>query len=131
MNRYSYSLLRDVLKSFVSEARHQLLGFALAILGTAAMLLVIDALGPDAASKTPIIVFVVPIVLSAYAGGLLPGLLATVLAVVGAVYLILPPLHSWHVENRADVVKVLTLAAVGALVSVLMERTHLRTVQPG
>jgi hypothetical protein len=48
---------------------------------TAAVLLVLKAAGPEASVKAPIIVFVLRIILSAYVGGLAPGLVSTMLAV--------------------------------------------------
>jgi hypothetical protein len=52
-------------------------------------LLVLKAAGPEASVKAPIIVFVLPIILSAYVAGLAPGLVSTMLAVPASIYFIL------------------------------------------
>src|ERR1041385_2455490 len=45
------------------------------------------------------IVFTIPIILSAYWGGLGPGLLASVLSGLGAAYLLLPPIYSFQIVS--------------------------------
>jgi PAS domain S-box-containing protein len=81
---------------------------------------VLEAAGPDVPVKTPVIVFMFPIILSAYVGGLAPGLLATALSTLAAFYFILPPPNTWHVENPLDNIKWITLLAAGTLISFLM-----------
>ncbi len=85
------------------------------------MLLAVEGLGPDVPAKTPVIVFLIPIVLSAYVGGLASGLLSTALAVLTTAYFLLPPNHSWYVTSRTDVVKLVTLAALGGFSTFVME----------
>ena len=49
-----------------------------------------------------LIVLTVPIILSAYLGGVGPGLVATATAFVGASYYLLPPIHSFFVASGSD-----------------------------
>ncbi|MGA2964231.1 MAG: PAS domain S-box protein [Candidatus Korobacteraceae bacterium] len=103
-------------------------------MGTATLLLLVEGLGPNVPIKTPVAVFLIPILLSAYVGGLAPGLLTTALAILTTDYFLLPPVYSWHVTNRTDVVKLMALGSVGGLVSFLMEsrrrtKLSLATVQ--
>jgi len=102
----------------------QWLGIAIGVIGTAAMLLVVEGLGPDVATKTPVVMFLIPIVVSAYVGGLGPGLLSTALAVLTTEYFLLPPVHTWQVTSPTDVAKLIALAAVGGFVSFAMESSR-------
>ncbi len=100
------------------------LAYGVGVVTTAAVLLVIEALGPEASSNTPVIVFIIPVIFSAYIGGLVPGLVSTTLAAGVTVYFILPPTHSWSVSSPSDNVKWIALAVAGALISVMSEALH-------
>ena len=88
---------------------------------TAATLLTIVAVGPDASKNTPLITLVIPILLGAYLGGLVPGLLTTALSVLVSIYFILPPTHRWRVESPADNLKWTTLLVAGVIISIVSE----------
>jgi two-component system, cell cycle sensor histidine kinase and response regulator CckA len=62
-----------------------------------------------------------PIVLSAYLGGLGPGLFSTTLSVLLADYFMTAPIHSFRIEKPADYVRLGALLAAGSLVSVFSE----------
>jgi PAS domain S-box-containing protein len=103
------------------------LAYGLPVATSGAVLLALLGGGPDVPSSAPLIVFLLPIILSAYVGGLGPGLLATVLSTLASIYFILPPAHSIWVRNPLDNVKWIALAASGVLISVLMtERDRAR-----
>src|SRR5580698_3269882 len=69
---------------------------------TAATLCLRLALDGQLAGRPTLIVFTLPIMLSAYVGGLHAGLLATMLSYLGASYYLLPPIHSFWVESVVD-----------------------------
>jgi PAS domain S-box-containing protein len=104
--------------------RSLLLAYGLALVTTAATLLVITAGGPGITAVTPVVVFVIPVMLSAYVGGLFPGLFCTALGTLVSIYFILPPAHSWRIANPADHERWLGLALAGVLVSLLSESQH-------
>jgi PAS domain S-box-containing protein len=89
---------------------------------TAVTLMVVEGAARGEPVNTPVIVFVLPILLSAYAGGLVPGLLSTALSTLATVYFVLPPTHAWSVASPIDNIKWITLAAAGTLISFLMDR---------
>src|SRR3954464_4696028 len=68
-----------------------------------------------------LIVFAIPIGLSAYLGGLVPGLLATLLSFLGASYYLLPPLHSLAIADASSRWQQLTVTIAGTLISVICE----------
>ena len=96
------------------------LAYGLPLVTTTAVLLVLEASGPSVSGNAPVILFMFPVMLSAYIGGLLPGLGSTALAVLAANYFVLPPIHTWRVAQPADVVKLIALGAAGTLLSFLM-----------
>jgi len=71
-----------------------------------------------------LVLFVLPIFLSAYVGGLGPGLVATVVAGLGVSYFLIPPLSSFAMERPADMVQWLILISLGVLISFLAESLH-------
>jgi PAS domain S-box-containing protein len=85
-----------------------------------ARLTIAGTLGP-----TPmLVIFIVPIVLSAYFGGLRPGLLATVLSCGLSAYFLLPPLHSFRIATTSEVWDLIVVALAGTTTSVLTEALH-------
>jgi PAS domain S-box-containing protein len=96
------------------------LAYVVAIATTAAILLVRHTFGFKAGDNPLLILFIIPITLSAFLGGLGPGLTATVLAALGAAYYLLPPLHSFAIHSTFQSSQYAALVVVGALISVLM-----------
>jgi len=71
-----------------------------------------------------LIVMFLPILFTAYLGGLWPGLLATGLVALETLYYLLPPHRGWQVAQGHDVAQLLILAANGVAVSCLTEALH-------
>lgn len=107
---------------FAAAGRRQplWLAYSLPFITTAVTLLVVEAAARGEPVNTPVIVFVLPILLSAYAGGQVPGLLSTLLSTLATVYFVLPPVNTWSVASPNDNIKWITLAATGTLMSFLM-----------
>ena len=68
--------------------------------------------------------FVLPILMSAYLGGLGPGLLATLAAAFGVIFLLIPPAYSFAIDKSADLIQWLMLIVSGVCISVLTEALH-------
>ncbi len=84
-------------------------------------------MAPWAGGEPLHIVFIFPIVICAYLGGLGPGLLATALSAAASDYYFVPPVASFGFADPTSFVRWLFFVLVGALVSVLFgELTHLR-----
>jgi len=71
-----------------------------------------------------LILLITPIILSAYWGGLIPGMLATSLSVVGAAVFVLPPVYSFYVASNTHRVQLVFMFITGALISVICEKFH-------
>ncbi len=71
----------------------------------------------------PIVLFV-PIIVSAYLGGLWPGLHCTLLAGLAAVYYLFVPFFAFELPRPVDDVRLATLVLGGVLISVMSERLH-------
>lgn len=98
-------------------------GYLLAIALTA-LILVARRAASDFVVGPTLILFTIPIALSAYWGGLGPGLLATVLAMLGTAYFLLPPLGSFAISSASDLVQGAALLLSGVLISVICMLLH-------
>ncbi|HTJ79093.1 MAG TPA: PAS domain S-box protein [Rariglobus sp.] len=104
--------------------RSRLIAYALAIgvtLATLGLRLWLSELFGD---RPVLVLFLLPIILSAYAGGLGPGLVATLVTALSVDYYVIQPQHSFAFERPADFAQWLILLIVGVLVSVLNESLH-------
>ena len=90
-----------------------------AIASTSVTLAVRIALDEPLAGQPALVIFTLPIMLSAYLGGLYPGLIATALSILGASYYVLPPLHSFAVASQAQRWQQICLAVAGIVISIL------------
>lgn len=91
---------------------------------TVATLLVRLGLTESFGVSLSLIIFMVPISLSAYVAGLGPGLVSTLVAAVSADYFLIPPTYSFKIEKLSHLVQIVALIGVGAFVSVLTEFLH-------
>ncbi|MEW6502000.1 MAG: PAS domain S-box protein [Thermodesulfobacteriota bacterium] len=97
--------------------------YLFAVLASAAMLLVRSGIAVPFPERPLLILFMFPVILSATAGGLGPGLVATAIAALGAAYCT-PPSGSFHIAAGHDLFQWGFLVADGVLVSVLAEVLH-------
>ncbi|MEY4916349.1 MAG: hypothetical protein RL616_262, partial [Verrucomicrobiota bacterium] len=97
-------------------------GFAIAV--TLLVLLVRLSFSPWVGDRPLLIIFFIPILFSAYLGGLGPGLVATAIAAFAADYYLLPPDHGLSFDKPMDFIQWLILVASGVLASVLNEALH-------
>ncbi len=110
--------------------------YVLAVALTAAVLLLRSALTPWVGDRPLIILFIIPIVIAAYVGGLRPGLLATALVGVLTAYFVFPPVGSFWFDKTLDFAQWLFTLLEGVLISVLFEelqqwrdRTRVRSAE--
>ncbi|MDB6018273.1 MAG: hypothetical protein JWR19_2762 [Pedosphaera sp.] len=82
------------------------------------------ALAGELTGRPILVVFMLPIMLSAYVGGLRPGLLATVLSYLGASYYLLPPFNSFRVASVTDRWNIFFVMLAGLVISTLNESLH-------
>lgn len=85
-----------------------------------ARLLLSDYVG----NRPVLVMFFVPVLLSAYFWGLGPGWLATVLSALAAAYYLFPPLQSFRVERPLDLIQLLFTAGICGLLSWLIEASR-------
>jgi PAS domain S-box-containing protein len=102
--------------------------YALAFVAVGAGLLLQDTLNRVLSHQLPTFILLYPpVLLVAILAGLRPGLLATLLAALGADYFFLPPVGHFAVSSGSDVVSLAIFLAMGILVSLLAE--HYRRSQ--
>lgn len=93
--------------------------FALVI--TCAMLLVRQGIAVGFGERPMLILFMLPIILSALLGGLGPGIVSTAVAALGADMLAIPPLHNFQTAASHDLFQWAFLVVNGLAVSILSE----------
>src|SRR5271169_5657199 len=98
------------------------LAYLLAVVLTAATLLVRLALSSKFGDHPALELFLIPVFLSAVAGGLGPGLVSTALATIATDYFLLPPKHSFAIQSGLHSLEWLVLILAGTLMSILLRR---------
>jgi PAS domain S-box-containing protein len=93
--------------------------YGVAVLASLLALLLRFLLQPILGEKAPLLVFIMPVMLSAWYGGLESGLLATVLSALVGSYFFLPPLYSPIPVRLVDMVRLLIFLVEGVLISAL------------
>ena len=98
--------------------------YVFAIATVAVTVLLRLTIGEIFSQRPLLILFVLPILMSAYLGGLGPGLLATLAAAFGVIFLLIPPAYSFAIDKSADLIQWLMLIVSGVCISVLTEALH-------
>ncbi len=98
--------------------------YAIAVALAVGALLARAGLGVAYADRPLLVLFVLPIILSASIGGLGPGLLTTALVALGVKIAFIPPRYSLSIAAGHDLLQWLILIVDGILVSALCERLH-------
>ncbi len=104
--------------SAARTAAHYL--FALA--AVSAMLLLRQRFGVAFGTRPMLLLFVLPVILSAYLGGLGPGLAATAAAGLSTNYFLIPPVESLRISESHDLLQWGLLWVDGLLISILIGR---------
>ena len=99
--------------------RSRALGYGLAVLGVALTLGAKLLLDPLVGRDAPFLLFLVPVTVSAWYGGLGPGLLATAAAVLVSDYFFMAPVRSVFVGEPAALLRVVAFALEGTFVAVV------------
>lgn len=95
--------------------------YSFAVVITLAMLVVRQHLAASFGERPLLILFMLPITLSALLGGLGPGLLATAVAALGVAVLVFAPLYNWRIASSQDQFLWAFLLINGLAVSLLSE----------
>lgn len=106
---------------FVTRPWFGLLVAGLAVAFTLAARL---AFGSAVEAEPMLVLFAIPIMVSAALGGLIPGLTATGLSYLGSTYFLLPPVHSFGVAGEPQIWQQGVLILAGVVISALSEGLH-------
>jgi PAS domain S-box-containing protein len=102
------------------RARQSWWHYGMAIAATLLTMIVDMAIVP-ARAETLLEIYLLPIFLSAYIGGLWPGVLATGLAAILTDYLFLEPINTPWIAANTDAIEWVTMVVLGLLISALSE----------
>jgi PAS domain S-box-containing protein len=95
--------------------------YPLAVGMTGAALIIFLISAPAFDKQPASIMFLIPVIISAYLGGVGPGLVCTFLGVLCADYFLTPPYHSFRIDHPVDFVRLGALLVVGVLMSFMYE----------
>src|SRR5215831_4121166 len=99
--------------------------YGIAVIGVLLAAILRSALDPLLGSDLPLFIFVLPVIVAAWYGGLWPGLLATVLSLLLGDYLfILPKGSILHYENTLSFMRAVALGFIGVCFSILFDATQ-------
>src|SRR5437870_12260908 len=102
-------------------SRSRLVPYGVAVLATAASLLIRWPLRPVLGEAVPHMTFFPAVMIAAYFGGFGPGLLATILSALAANYFLTKQLASLRVSSENDVAALILFVLVGTIISGLCE----------
>ena len=105
-------------------SRRALLRLAVVPVAVLAAMLVRRVLWPVLGPSVPFLLLWPAVMFSAWFGGLVPGLLTTLLAALSEMYFVLDPPFSFRVSNPAEAAGVVLFMLLGAMVSLLAEWLH-------
>jgi len=103
------------------KKRWLLSGYGVAVLATLTALLFRSLLMPILRENAPLLVFIMPVMVSAWYGGLRPGLFATVLSALVGSYFFIQPFFSLHIMGLSEWVRICIFLVEGVLISGLCE----------
>jgi PAS domain S-box-containing protein len=95
--------------------------YGIAVLISLLTLLLRFLLEPILGGEAPLLAFIMPVMVSAWYGGLKPGLLSTALSALVGVYFFLPPFLSLSLVRVTDIIRVCIFLVEGVLISSLSE----------
>ncbi|HLA31369.1 MAG: hypothetical protein A2Y50_10680 [Pseudomonadales bacterium RIFCSPLOWO2_12_59_9] len=122
LNPSGKETLLDALAIGVTPGRlPQWLIYLFAVLVTCATLVLRQQIALGFGAQLLLILFMLPITLSALLGGFGPGLLSTLIAAFGLDYLAIAPLYSFRIESSHDALHLALLIITGVTVSLLSE----------
>ena len=98
--------------------------YVIAVAAVVAAAMVRQVFTPILGDRTPYWTFHIALVVSAWFGGLLPGLLATALGAVLGVYLFVNPAHELGIGTAQDAISLGIYCFIGIVVSLLTESLH-------
>lgn len=96
-------------------------GYTVAVLVSLLTVLLRFTLAPLLQENAPLLVFIIPVMISAWYGGLGPGLLSTVLSGILGTYFFVPPYSQLFLLDVSNIARVTIFGIEGILISILNE----------
>jgi PAS domain S-box-containing protein len=106
-----------------------LLRYGAALAAALGALVIRAALAPVLGANAPLLVFVLAVTVSAWYGGLWPGLVTTLASVAIGAYFFVPPIGQLLPESGAEWLRVTIFATEGVIISVLTESLRRQTLR--
>ena len=107
--------------------RRRATGFALAALGLPVLTVLLTVLRGDLSLPSDILLYLAWVVIVALVGGRYPALSAALVGSLLLNYYFTPPIHTWTISERENVLALIVFLAVAMAVSVTVDRAARRT----
>src|ERR1044071_4930188 len=104
--------------------RAQIFAYSFAVAVSALTLLARLSLSPWVNERPLLVLFLFPIIFSAYFGGLGPGLIATFISAIGTDYFLFLPIHSFLLSQPLDIIQLSIFTISGVLISTVTGALH-------
>ncbi|MDQ1710808.1 MAG: two-component system, OmpR family, sensor histidine kinase KdpD [Frankiaceae bacterium] len=122
--------LPDALRPrFALSARRRAAGFALAVGGLPLLTLLLAQLREDVGLPGVLLLFLSLVVACAIVGGALPAMVCAVGGFLLVNYYFTPPIHTWTIAARDNVLALVVFVVIGGVVSVLVDLAERREAQ--
>jgi PAS domain S-box-containing protein len=103
-------------------------GFAIAIVLCIAIIIVRLAAGYHSGDPPMLVLYIIPVIIASYVGGLGPGLFCTFLAGGLAAYFLLPPFDSLRIESLNNQLNLAMMILTGLVVTFVVNSLHSQRV---
>jgi len=113
--------LDNIASGLIPHQKPSLLKCFFAVVISLTMLLIRGGIAIPFEERPLMSMFIFPIIISAFIGGLWPGLLATATAAIGVAFFMMPPTHSFYISSIFDLIQLGILVANGLAISLLSE----------
>ncbi|HEY6404122.1 MAG TPA: DUF4118 domain-containing protein, partial [Blastocatellia bacterium] len=97
----------------MSSSTSKVLQYFVAIAATAVVLTARFLLNPVLGDTAPLLIFTLSVIVSAWYGGLGPGILATALGALLGEYFFIEPLYSFRINSVAELIEVVVFLGIG------------------
>ncbi len=116
-------------RSVALPARRVLWAWALLVVGLPLLVAALHVLGPDIGLATEVLAALVLVLATAALGGVTPGIVGSVAAVLAINYFLVEPVGTFRIADPENLVALLVFVAVASTVATLMDRVRRRSLE--
>ena len=116
-------------RPFVRPTRQLIAAWGLLVVGLPVLIAIMRSLGSDIGLATEVLVALVLVLAVAALGGLVPGIIGAVVAVLAINYFLIDPVGTFRIAEPENLVALVVFVAVASAVAMLMDRVRRRSFE--